>query len=293
MKEIRSSIFRVILVITILSLISTSFSAKLDTYVKVTSIGGDAKIYSQSEMQKIAELTAQYDQLGQHIADMKKLYHDMLVSTVQLMGAGTDPQTVSLVGGDNPTPLAVQIGQATSDLLGAEDIINRNQAELDALGQTLSQAQQGSGTETLINGMSVLDSTVLSSGTIITAGVNSYVTIDSGGETVTLYPGSTAYILANKQQGVQLLNLIDGKADISSSSGLNGIVIVVDNKVVNHKDTSFFVERENGNVSIGSYSGVVGITDFENMVFYAIAPTTRISFTGNKTVTEDIPSKKN
>lgn len=292
MKGIRSSLFLVVLLLAILSLTGISFSSKVDTTVKVTSIGGDAKIYSQAEMQTIAELTAEYVKLRQSIVDMKKMYHDMLLYTVQLMGGGTDPQTVSLVGGDDPTPMAVQIAHATGDLAAGADIIERDQAKLDALGQQLSQAQQGSGAGTLVNGISVLDSTDTSSGSIITAGVNSYVTIDSGGESVTLAPGSTIYILVDKQQGVQLVNLVNGKMDVSSSSGLDGAVIVVDNKVVNHKDTSFFVERENGNVTIGSYSGVVGITDFGNMTFYAIPPPTHIKFTGNQTATSAISSKK-
>lgn len=288
MKEI-SSLFLLILLVASTGI---SFSAKVDTTVKVTSIGGDAKIYSQSEMQNLAELTAEYVKLQQNIADMKKMYHDMLVYTVQLMGGGTDPQTVSLVGGDDPTPMAVQIAHATGDLAAGADIIKRDQAKLDALGQQISQAQQGSGTGTLINGISVLTSTDLFSGSIITAGVNSYVTIDSGGESVTLTPGSVIYILVDKQQGVKLVNLIDGKMDVSSSSGLDGAVIVVGNKVVNHKDTSFFVERKNGNITVGSYSGVIGITDFGNMTFYAIPSTTHIKFSGNQTVTGALSSKK-
>ncbi|GEM_PF-6900036 len=270
---------------------SFSNAAKADQLVSVTAVNGNAKIYSSSELKLIANLQVQYSSLKSHIDQMKALYHDMLVSAVQLMQGGTDPQTTSQIG-DSPIPYVVQMSQATSDLVGAQNIIDQNQAKLNTLKAQLDTAEQGSGIGTLTSSLTVLATTSLSSGYVVTADVNSYVTIKSGGETLTLTPGSQVYILANKADGAQLIDVLNGKASVNTGAGTGGMVIVSGNKVVTHKDTSLFVERNGDNYTIGSYDGVIGITDFSTLKFYAIPSGYQITFAGEEVLTEKIPSKK-
>lgn len=285
---------RMVLSIFLFLLVSAqlSYSAKVDQAVTVTAVNGDATIYSSSDLAAIEDLKKQYSDLKEHLLFMKKIYHDMLVSAVQLMQGGTDPQTTSQIG-DSPIPYVVQLGQATGDLAAAEDIIEQNQEKLDALKAQLDAAEEGSGAGTLFSSVDLSDITTLSSGYVITATVTSNVKITSDSQTVTLTPGTQVYLLADPLTGAQLIDVLQGKVSITTGAGTEGVVIVSGNKYVTHKDTSFFVERYGDNFTVGSYEGVIGITDFSTLKFYAIPSNYQITFLANESVhTGKTPTNK-
>gem|GEM_PF-2844650 len=260
------------------------------TEVQVDLINGDAAYLTVEDQEKLAQILKEIESwvkardsalTEQEELALKNYDLSTLVQN-QILFTGEDLFVPGMPGMQSVAEQAATVAGLLASAQSGVEQADQHIAQLrDDYAQVLSQATAQTA---LPDTMTLTSVTETDSGYIIQAKATGNLAITSGSNSVILHPDTTVFILADKDDGAWLVDVIEGTADFDMHD--TGTVVMVQESVVDYKHTSFSVTAKGDRFTASAYEGELFVWGFHtknNYSLQVIPPSFQSSFDANGT----------